>query len=154
MSKFNKRAARREARKRQERTKKIRDGLIIAAILIVLGYQVFRSNQPAEPLASADVINTGKEVYYATCASCHGEQGEGHVAIAEAPALNGSEHSWHHADGQIQSLIQEGGTIMPAFGDQLDNDEIFAVIRYIQSQWTAKQLTSQQSKSQSNPFRQ
>lgn len=148
------RVARQEERKRQERRKKIRDGLIAIIILAVIGYQVIQTNQPAEPLASADIISAGEEIYYSTCASCHGKQGEGHIAIAEAPALNGTEHSWHHADGQIQSLIQEGGTIMPAFGQQLDNDDIFAVMRYIQTGWTAKQLASQQNKSQTNPFRQ
>jgi mono/diheme cytochrome c family protein len=43
---------------------------------------------------------------------------------------------------------------MPAFGDQLTDTEILAVIRYIQTWWTADQIDSQQQASESYPFRQ
>jgi mono/diheme cytochrome c family protein len=41
---------------------------------------------------------------------------------------------------------------MPAFGEQLNHDEIVAVIRFMQTWWTADQLAAQQTASQSNPI--
>jgi mono/diheme cytochrome c family protein len=67
--------------------------------------------------------------------------------------LDNSEHAWHHPDGQIQELTINGGNMMPAFGDKLGDEEIKAVIRYLQTWWTAEQFAAQQKAGQSNPFR-
>lgn len=40
----------------------------------------------------------------------------------------------------------------PAFGEQLSHEEIVAVIRYVQTWWTADQLASQQQASQQSPL--
>ena len=56
-------------------------------------------NRPAEALANDEVLALGAEVYSANCATCHGTEGEGHGEIEVAPALNATEHAWHHPDG-------------------------------------------------------
>ena len=151
-SRSKKKLERRAARSKQVRKQKLRNYLVLAFVAIGLALLTWLPRQSAEPLVSEEVVALGAGVYAQTCASCHGDQGEGHSALVTAPALNGSEHSWHHADGQIQQLITMGGTQMPAFGDELEDEEIFAVIRFIQTWWSADQLASQQRASQSNPM--
>jgi mono/diheme cytochrome c family protein len=123
-------------------------GLVLSgAILFAL-----LSVRPSEPLASAEVLALGERVFADNCASCHGPQGEGHVLV-NAPALDSSEHAWHHPDGQIQLLIKNGGVLMPSFADILNDEEIEAVIRYLQTWWMADQLAAQQKASLGDPLR-
>lgn len=151
-SKQEKRQARKASKLVRERNRRIKNWLIFLAIAVAAAYMVWAQSRPAEPLAPAETIALGAQVYNQTCASCHGDAGQGHI-LEQAPALDESEHAWHHPDGQIQDLIKNGGMSMPAFGDQLNDEEILAVIRYIQTWWTADQLASQQEASQSNPLR-
>lgn len=81
------------------------------------------------------------------------EQGQSHM-LPEAPALNETEHAWHYPDGQIQELIKNGGKVMPSLGDQLTDEQIVAVIRYIQTWWTPDQLRQQQARSLQYPLQQ
>ena len=131
--------------------------LILGSLLIIVLVIISQINRdlPAAVAMSVDndTLALGEKVYQTTCASCHGEKGEGHVLEA-APALDASEHAWHHPDGQIQMLIKNGGRIMPALGDQLTDEEIVAVIRYIQTWWTADQLRRQQASSVQFPLQQ
>jgi mono/diheme cytochrome c family protein len=143
----------RARRQKQARTRALRNGVLAILVLAGVLYAVLSLNRKAEPLATEQVIARGAEVYAANCASCHGDRGQGHALLAQAPALDGSEHAWHHPDGQIQALLLDGGILMPSFEDQLDNEEMYAVLRYIQTWWRADQLASQQAASQSQPFR-
>ena len=97
-------------------------------------------------------MSVGAQVYADYCAACHGPNGEGRTEIAAAPALDSSEHAWHHADGQLQQIILDGGQTMPAFRDTLSNQEVIAVVRYFQTWWADGQLQSQQSLSAQIPF--
>jgi len=124
-------------------------GAVLIIILVVLAQTT--GNIPAQVAASDEMLTLGEEVYANTCAACHGEQGQGHV-LSEAPALDETEHAWHHPDGQIQELIENGGQVMPALGEQLTGEEIVAVIRYIQTWWTAQQLQQQQARSAQYPL--
>ena len=146
----------RDARKAEalgrQRFRTILNGALVLAILGALVYFWVVTNQPSEPLASAEVISLGRTVYQESCASCHGDQGQGHVLL-DAPALNETEHAWHHPDGQIQDLLVNGGVNMPAFGEQLSRDEIVAVIRFIQTWWTKEELASQQEISGQSPLK-
>lgn len=150
-SKREKRRARKARRALQERRKRWRNWAVIAVIVFALAFFAWIQSRPAEPLASAEILALGAQVYNEACATCHGENGEGHV-LQQAPALDASEHAWHHPDGQIQALIVNGGSAMPAFGDQLADDEVVAVIRYVQNWWTAQQLESQQQASEAYPL--
>jgi mono/diheme cytochrome c family protein len=144
--------ARRAARSQQTHKEKLRYLFVFTLVAIGLALLTWQPRQSANPLVAEDVITLGASVYAQTCASCHGDQGEGHAALLSAPALNGSEHSWHHADGQIQQLIMEGGVEMPSFGAELADEEILAVVRFIQTWWSADKLAAQQRASQSNPL--
>lgn len=148
----------RKSRRNRRRSKAKQDSnagklIIVGIILVALAiYSNWESSQPVEPLADAQTISIGAQVFQQNCAACHGDQGQGHAALAQAPALDGSEHSWHHPDGQIQDQILNGGVDMPSFAETLTNEEVIAVIRYFQTFWRADQLKAQQANSQQNPM--
>ncbi|MDH5507316.1 MAG: cytochrome c [Anaerolineae bacterium] len=140
---------------RQQEVKRQRARNLVIAGVVIIGVALFlnfQDSQPVEALASQEVIEMGAVVYAANCAVCHGEQGEGHI-LPNAPALNYSEHAWHHPDGDIQTVLLNGGVEMPPFRDVLSDDEIVAVIRFVQTLWKADQLQSQQASSLRNPLR-
>lgn len=146
----------RKYRRKQKQIQGLRKtlGFIFGGVLIIgiILWLTIQGNRPSEALTSSDVLALGEEVYAANCAACHGVDGEGHQAVDVAPALNASEHAWHHADGQLQRLITDGGQQMPSFGTTLTDDEIVAVIRYFQTWWADGQLNSQQSLSGQDPL--
>jgi len=114
------------------------------------------TNAPDTPApatqAPVAVARTGQEVFAATCAACHGANGEGapnwRIANEDGklppPPLNGDGHTWHHADGLLYRIVDRGGAIpgyesgMPAFGDQLSHQEIVNVLKYVKSLWGDK----------------
>lgn len=97
---------------------------------------------------TVDLVMQGREVYLRACAECHGQNAEGYANELAAPALDHSEHAWHHPDQQIRDWIKNGklglGRQMPALGDQLSDEEIEAVIAYLHTLWTPEQLETQQ----------
>lgn len=73
----------------------------------------------------------GADIYAASCASCHGEKGEG----ITAPALGNPMLLATATDGFLRYAISEGrdGTPMVAFKDSLTSDEIDAVTAFLRS---------------------
>lgn len=106
-------------------------------------------------LADEATLQLGNELYDANCAACHGINGEGQFPDAPmqpddtgrigAPPHNGDGHTWHHDDYLLFEIVHDGGMglegfyPMPAFGDQLSDDEIVAVLEYIKTMWTPQQ---------------
>jgi len=109
------------------------------------------AERPAEATEAANGL--GRQVFERTCAECHGANGQGYANKLKAPALDSSEHAWHHPDGQIQRLIRDGGRVMPALGDQLSPEKIKAVVEYLHTLWTPPQLESQQASSKFDPVK-
>jgi mono/diheme cytochrome c family protein len=89
--------------------------------------------------ATPDSIAAGRRTYQRYCANCHGinaEGGPGNDLIPPAPDLTGKE--WHHGstDGEIFDTIKNGvppELNMGAWGDQLKDQDIWAVVNYIRS---------------------
>ena len=108
--------------------------------------------------ASALASLNGQAIFAANCAVCHGVDGQGqpdwHIpqanGVLPAPPLNGDGHTWHHSDGLLYRIVTNGGAIledprvpgfksgMPAFGEQLSNQEIVAALEYIKTLWKDK----------------
>jgi mono/diheme cytochrome c family protein len=125
----------------------------ICSVLALLGVaacsatlQTSNATQSLTP--TIDTIGQGREVYMRICAQCHGENGEGYANELQSPALNQSEHAYHHPDQQIHDWIVNGklglGRQMPPFGEQLTDNEVHAVIAYLHTLWTPEQLEIQQ----------
>ena len=137
--------------------------LIFLALTIVVA-----CTSPGEPVAEVEgtsaasparTARSGEEVFATICATCHGSEGRGqpnwHIPNEDgtmpAPPLNGDGHTWHHGDGFLYRIVQNGGrfqedpdllpdfrSAMPAFGAQLTREETIAVISYIKGLWGDK----------------
>jgi S-disulfanyl-L-cysteine oxidoreductase SoxD len=131
-------------------------GLIIVAVLRS-GPGVDGRANPRNP----QLVAQGRVVYGQYCASCHGINLEGQPNWKEelpeggrpAPPHNETGHTWHHADALLFEIVQKGpesnslpGYIyrMPAFGETLSDDEIWAVLAYIKSTWPPENLAAQE----------
>ena len=108
--------------------------LAIGGVLAAATLWADRGGSQAGP--DPDVLALGETLYSQSCASCHGAAGEGFAqAGVPAPPLDGSAHSWHHADDQILDLLREGGSIMPAVGRDWSDDQLAAVLTFVKTRW-------------------
>jgi cytochrome c oxidase subunit 2 len=79
-----------------------------------------------------DLIATGETVYSQNCARCHGSEGAG--SGGDFPPLVGSDLVTGDPEPVIE-IVVDGQGAMPAFGDELDDEEIAAVVSYIRNTW-------------------
>ena len=99
-----------------------------------------------------ETVARGQTHYVTHCARCHGNNLEGQPGwqtrradgTIPAPPQNETGHTWQHPDRQIFDYIKLGGGIfcrgderseMPAFGDDLTDPDIWAVIAFLKSTW-------------------
>lgn len=119
-----------------------------SSLVLVLGafvaslvpYYAARATEPTNPLAETPaVLASGKTIYQQNCVTCHGISGRGDGPAAQAlPGLPGDftqPHFATHTDGQVYGWIKGGkpGTAMPAFGEQLSEEQVWQVVSYIRS---------------------
>ncbi|MBN8590593.1 MAG: cytochrome c [Anaerolineae bacterium] len=153
-------------------------GLLLLVGLLFVGC----SNQPATILVNGtgfdiDQIAQGQQLYSQYCSSCHGVNGEGQFPSAPterdatgrfgAPPHNGNGHTWHHGDAMLIEYVRNGGISlsdpvnwypMPAFGEQLTNDQVMVILAYIKTFWSNEQrarqaeITAAENGVRTNPF--
>jgi S-disulfanyl-L-cysteine oxidoreductase SoxD len=134
-------------------------GCGVAALLAASAVAAaFALRAPAAPLAHfADAENTqtvleGKKLYASHCASCHGRKLQGQLlwqvqdefAGRRAPAHDQTGHTWQHADEDLFRMVKFGRfsttpstakSYMPAYADNLSDDQILATLAYIKATW-------------------
>lgn len=119
--------------------------LLLVALLAGCGGDK-SSSTPADPAQLA----TGKRVYEANCAACHGVNGEGQPdwrvpinGVYPAPPHDSSGHTWHHPDQVLLEVIAKGGSMpnsaMPAYAEILTEEEQIAALEYIKTFWGARE---------------
>jgi len=99
-------------------------------------------------------LELGEKLYAQHCASCHGANLEGQPDWRKrlangrfpAPPHDASGHTWHHPDEVLFAITKHGlvppyapagyESDMPAFGGKLSDQEIRAVLAYIESRWS------------------
>ncbi|MCK9261032.1 MAG: cytochrome c oxidase subunit II [Azoarcus sp.] len=87
--------------------------------------------------ALAELVERGGKVFAANCAACHQADGKGLPPVF--PALDGSPVVAGDKAGQIEVVLKgRAGTAMAAFGSQLSDAEIAAVITYTRNAWGNK----------------
>lgn len=103
-------------------------------------------------------IARGDKVYARHCAACHGARLEGQPDWQKklpngrfpAPPHDDSGHTWHHSDEVLFGITKHGlvppyapagyESDMPAFNGTLSDDEIRAVLAFIQTRWSSDVL--------------
>ena len=115
-------------------------------------YPISLATLTADKSYSSDnrTFQRGGELFKEHCSACHGDEAVGQDPGQPsggwdennnrlAPALNGTGHAWHHPPSLLYQYINEGSidknSPMLAFGDRLADDDIKAIIGYIQSLW-------------------
>lgn len=97
-----------------------------------------------EVATTSNTVANGIQIYTANCQACHQVNGQGLPGVF--PPLAGSE--WvqgdekllsqillHGLSGKIQVIGKTYQGAMPAFGGQLSDNEIAAVLTHVRSQW-------------------
>lgn len=103
--------------------------------------------------SDAGLVARGETVYRQHCAACHGVDLKGQPEWRRrlpngrlpAPPHDESGHTWHHANAELFAMTRNGmvpplapagyESDMPAYADVLSDDDIRAVLAYIQSTW-------------------
>jgi mono/diheme cytochrome c family protein len=71
------------------------------------------------------------------CASCHGASGQGDGAGrppgAALPDMTQAAYQSSRSDDQLHAVIKNGRGMMPAFGDQLSDVGITALVEHVRS---------------------
>ena len=113
------------------------------------------SSLPEQQISLSNAETEGQKLYQQNCQSCHGIDAVGESYSEKAltskdffmaPALNGSMHTWHHTDQQLLRTIREGSPRtdkMPAWKQQLSDDQILTIIAYLKSMWGEPQKRCQ-----------
>lgn len=125
---------------------------IVVRVLSEEDYQTWLTEQTggagqAQAQAAAAVDKTwtldelstkGQEVYGTYCVACHGVSGEGMPAL-NAPALDGSPIATGDLAEHINVVLHgRPGTAMAAFGTQLSDLDVAAVISFERNAWSNK----------------
>jgi len=93
-----------------------------------------RKQQLAKEWTRKELVKRGKKVYSQNCAVCHQPDGKGQPPAF--PALKGSSVTIGSKDKHIDTVLNGvSGTAMQAFGPQLNDVEIAAVVTYERNAW-------------------
>ncbi|MFN2360439.1 MAG: cytochrome c oxidase subunit II [Marinobacter sp.] len=81
-----------------------------------------------------ELMERGEKAYASACASCHQDDGSG--SPPAFPALKGSQVALEDMDAHLDIVVNGvSGTSMQAFGDQLNEVDLAAVITYERNAW-------------------
>lgn len=107
-------------------------------------------------VAKSDSEKRGQSLFKEKCQSCHGIDGVGETynfqsltdkSYIRAPALNDSEHAWHHTDEALAKTILEGSprtSRMKAWGKEgVTAQKASDLVAYVKSLWTQRELDCQ-----------
>ena len=129
--------------------------IIISLVIIVIYLSLSAKNAEARIVllpGDLSVTKLGKTVYMENCASCHGAVLEGQAnwqqrdsdGYMPAPPHDVSGHTWHHPSSYLFLMTKYGiekmigekyPNNMPAYENELTDNEIIAVLSYIKSTW-------------------
>jgi mono/diheme cytochrome c family protein len=106
-----------------------------------LAAPLMQATKPVNPVeADATSLAAGKKLFASTCASCHGETGQGDgkagATLNPKPA-NLADATWEHgsSDGEIFAVIRDGvkDTGMKAFASRMTARQMWDVVNYVRS---------------------
>ena len=96
------------------------------------------ADDPGKTWELKDLVARGERVYAANCVACHQAAGQGMPAM-KAPALANSKFVAGPEQPVIDTVVHgRPNTAMQAFGKQLSDTEIAAVVSYLRNSWGNK----------------
>lgn len=139
-------------------------GLTTIAAVIWIGLGQAISDQPRANPDDTEQVMLGGAVYQENCAECHGVALKGQPnwkqrlpdGTMPAPPHDDTGHTWHHPDQQLFDYTKLGGgavvpapfkSAMPGFGENLSDQEIWAVLAFIKSRWSPRNREIQKQRS-------
>lgn len=117
-------------------------------------------------ISNLEQVDRGNKVYQRFCSLCHGKRLQGQANWRKikkdgkfpAPPHDSSGHTWHHPDDYLFSVIKYGlvppyappnyNSDMPAWKDTLSDEDIWAVLTFIKSQWPKEIREQQEARNQ------
>lgn len=125
--------------------------MVVVGIGLVVGIEGYIF-QPApelnpEPPATLENVAAGGALYATNCSGCHGENGLGNgpqAAGMVVPPANLVDHVPAHTNRGLYQFVQFGfpDAGMPAFGQTLSNDELWAIVHYIRAEYGQGEMPS------------
>lgn len=130
--------------------------------LVILAWSGWGRRMDVPDLRDPARIAAGARVYAQHCAGCHGANLEGQPQWRQrrpdgrlpAPPHDDSGHTWHHPNAVLFAITKYGlvppyapaghHSDMPAYAGVLSNDDIWAVLAYIQSRWSPRVQDTQE----------
>ncbi|MDD2947230.1 MAG: cytochrome c oxidase subunit II [Rugosibacter sp.] len=95
------------------------------------------AEDPSKVWTMAELMARGEVVYTQACAACHQANGKG--LPPAFPALDGSKVATGPKEGHLNIVLNgKPGSAMAAFGKQLSDSEIAAVVTYQRNAWGNK----------------
>ena len=132
--------------------------IALVSLVTGRGEKPARWNDPRADAGDAARVALGERLYAQQCASCHGANLEGQPnwrsrlpnGRLPAPPHDETGHTWHHPDRLLFAITKEGlvpphapagyESDMPGFAGKLSDDEIWAVLAFIKSRWTSREV--------------
>jgi mono/diheme cytochrome c family protein len=158
-------------------TARIRWWIAAAMLALVVLVACNSSGDDQERTAAAEdlrpiearLVELGGPVYAANCAVCHGARGEGTPnwqtrgadGALPPPPHDSTGHTWHHGDGLLFRIVRDGCATyqvgpepcgMPAFGADLSDEEVRAVIEFMRTWWGPEERAFQEEVTLNDPF--
>lgn len=129
-----------------------RSGIAICMIGLAVTVSVITTRSVLAESDSPAQVMHGAKLYTSHCAACHGARLEGQPdwrrrkpnGRLPAPPHDETGHTWHHPDQILFAITRDGFaahapegyvTDMPGFDEVLSDDDIWAVLAFIKSQW-------------------
>ncbi len=126
--------------------------LALAGLLFTIGAVGLLWPRGEEAAAPSVSLAEGTRLYGEYCAACHGANLEGQAdwrqrgpdGLLPAPPHDAAGHTWHHPDQQLFAITKNGTAAlvggdykssMRGFGNELSDEEIWGVLKYIGSRW-------------------
>ncbi|MGJ7921329.1 c-type cytochrome [Neobacillus sp. LXY-4] len=114
--------------------------LIGIYILVTVGIIVVISNSGLLTKKDHKAIEAGEKIYKQQCFACHGDNGKGQGA-KEGTAINNQYYLNTYSDEDIYNQVKYGreGTVMPAYGSNLSEQDLSNLVAYIRN-WQKKSI--------------
>lgn len=114
--------------------------LIGIYILVTVGIIMVIINSELLTKKDYKAIEAGEKIYKQQCFACHGDNGKGEGA-REGTSLNNQQFLSTVTDKDLYNQVKYGreGTVMPAYGGNLSEDDLEHIVAYIRN-WQKKSL--------------